>query len=221
MNVTMPAAETLEGYRLVDIGDFVINTMWAWMGALGVAKQAGIVSPAYGVYSPRQNAPFGPGFYDYLYRSNPYVMEMTRLSRGIWSSRLRIYPDVFLSMAIPVPPLGEQRAIAEYLDRETARVDTLIEEQQRLIEMLRGRRRAVVEQAVFSGLKGAPTKSNAELWLPPTPSHWRVVQLGFVSDTVAGYAFPSDGFSADEDHVRLLRGVNVKPGRVHWTDTVY
>ncbi|MCR8573605.1 restriction endonuclease subunit S [Streptomyces sp. Isolate_219] len=146
-NVTMTAAENLDGYRLVDTGDLVINTMWAWMGALGVSKQAGIVSPAYGVYSPRPNAPFGPGFYDYLYRSNPYVMEMTRLSRGIWSSRLRLYPDVFLSMAIPVPPLEEQRAIANYLDRETARIDTLIEEQQRLIEMLRERRQAIIDVA--------------------------------------------------------------------------
>ncbi|MCA1194493.1 restriction endonuclease subunit S [Saccharopolyspora sp. 6V] len=119
------------------------------------------------------------------------------------------------------PPLPEQRAIADYLDRETARIDTLIEEQQRLIKMLRERRKAVVERAVFSGLASYPTKSNAELWLPPVPSHWRVVQIGFASDTLAGYAFPSDGFSANEDHVRLLRGVNVKPGRVNWTDTVY
>jgi restriction endonuclease S subunit len=122
---------------------------------------------------------------------------------------------------IPLPHLEQQRAIADYLDRETARIDTLIEEQQRLIETVQGRRKAVVEQAVFSGLESAPTESNAEPWLPPTPSHWRVVQLGFVSDTVAGHAFPSDGFSADEDHVRLLRGVNVKPGRINWTDTVY
>ncbi|MFJ3204415.1 restriction endonuclease subunit S [Streptomyces sp. NPDC086989] len=150
--VTMTAAESLEGYRLVEAGDLVINTMWAWMGALGVSKQAGIVSPAYGVYRPRPNAAFCPGFYDYLYRSTPYVMEMTRLSRGIWSSRLRIYPDVFLSMAIPVPPLEEQRAIADYLDRETARLDTLIEEQQRLIEMLRERRQDLIRDAVLGAI---------------------------------------------------------------------
>lgn len=148
-NVTMTAAENLDGYRLVDTGDLVINTMWAWMGALGVARQPGIVSPAYGVYSPRPDAPVNPAFYDYLYRSIPYVMEMTRLSRGIWSSRLRLYPDVFLSMAIPVPVLEEQLAIADYLDRETARIDTLIEEQQRLIEMLRDRRQDLVRAAVL------------------------------------------------------------------------
>ncbi|MFE9990080.1 hypothetical protein ACFYRK_24850 [Streptomyces sp. NPDC005381] len=220
-NVTMTAAESLDGYRVVKAGDLVINTMWAWMGALGVSKQAGIVSPAYGVYSPRPDAPFNPGFYDYLYRSTPYVMEMTRLSRGIWSSRLRLYPDVFLSMAIPVPSLEEQRAIASYLDRETARIDTLIEQQQQLIEMLHERRKALIEEIVFRGLGSSATSENLESWLPATPSHWRVTQLGFMSDTLAGYAFPSDGFSTDLDHVRLLRGVNVKPGRLDWTDVVY
>ncbi|MEU8321047.1 restriction endonuclease subunit S [Nonomuraea sp. NPDC048881] len=143
-NVTMTEAASLDGYRVVDPGDLVINTMWAWMGALGVSRHAGIVSPAYGVYRPRPTAPFEPRFFDHLYRSTEYVMEMTRVSRGIWSSRLRIYPEVFLRMAVPVPPLDEQRAIADYLDRETARIDTLIEEQQRLIEMLRERRAAVI-----------------------------------------------------------------------------
>ena len=129
--------------------------------------------------------------------------------------------DKLARIPMPMPPLEEQRTISDYLDREAARIDTLIQEQQRLVEMLRGRRKAVVEQAVFSGLDTAPTQSNSESWLPPTPSHWQVAQLGFVSDTLAGYAFPSEGFSDDEDHVRLLRGVNVKPGRVDWVDTVY
>lgn len=157
-NVTMSAGEDLGGYRLVAPGDVVINTMWAWMGALGVSRQRGIVSPAYGVYRPRLGAQFEPHFYDYFYRSESYVMEMTRLSRGIWSSRLRLYPDVFLGMAVPVPPLEEQRAIANYLDREAARIDTLIGEQQRLIEMLRERRAAVLEATFDAGPPTEPTK---------------------------------------------------------------
>lgn len=173
-NVTMTAAENLDGYRLAKSGDLVINTMWAWMGALGVAKQPGIVSPAYGVYSARTEAPFNPAFYDYLYRSTPYVMEMTRNSRGIWSSRLRLYPDVFLGMAIPVPSPEEQRAIADYLDRETARIDTLIEEQQRLIEMLRERRSVVITQAATRGLDGAELADSGNVYLGAVPAHWTI-----------------------------------------------
>ncbi|NGO44814.1 restriction endonuclease subunit S [Streptomyces ureilyticus] len=186
-NVTMTTAESLDGYRLVDAGDLVINTMWAWMGALGVSKQAGIVSPAYGVYRPRPHAPFYPGFYDYLYRSTPYVMEMTRLSRGIWSSRLRIYPDVFLSMAIPVPPLEEQRAIADYLDRETARIDTFIEEQQRLIEMLRERRFALRVSVALHGTAQTEEVESPLPWATKLPAHWRVVPLTSVAELESGH----------------------------------
>ncbi|CDR06974.1 restriction endonuclease subunit S [Streptomyces iranensis] len=211
-NVTMTAAESLDGYRLVDAGDLVINTMWAWMGALGVSKQVGIVSPAYGVYRPRPNAAFYPGFYDYLYRSTPYVMEMTRLSRGIWSSRLRIYPDVFLSMAIPVPPLEEQRAIADYLDRETARIDTLIEEQQRLIEMLRERRGAMISNAVARGLD--ETVALKDSGLPgagPVPAHWEIMPLRYTISFQEGPGIMAADFR--DAGVPLLRVSSVRTAR--------
>ncbi|MBP2323776.1 type I restriction enzyme S subunit [Kibdelosporangium banguiense] len=212
--------ENLSNYQLVHPGDLVVNRMKAWQGSLGISEYQGIVSPDYEVLRPTVPE-YDHSFLHSLLRSRALIDQYALRSTGIRPSQWRLYWDEMKTIEISLPAVEQQRAIADYLDRETARIDTLIEEQQRLIEMLRGRRKAVVEQAVFSGLKGTPTNSNAEPWLPPTPSHWRVVQLGFVSDTVAGYAFPSDGFSADGDHVRLLRGVNVKPGRINWTDTVY
>lgn len=53
-NVNMFMAETMEGYKLCEKGDLIINTMWAWMGALGTSNEKGICSPAYGVYKPRK-----------------------------------------------------------------------------------------------------------------------------------------------------------------------
>ena len=147
-NVSMTEAENLDGYRVVEPGDLVINTMWAWMGALGVSRCSGIVSPAYGVYRPLQGAEFHPPYFDYLYRSRPYVVEMTRFSRGIWSSRLRIYPEVFLRLHVAVPPLDEQCRIATYLDEQTAKIDTLIAETERFIELSRERRSALITAAV-------------------------------------------------------------------------
>ena len=187
-NVTMTTAESFDGYRLVNSGDLVINTMWAWMGALGIARQSGIVSPAYGVYRPRSDVPFNPAFYDYLYRSNPYVMEMTRLSRGIWSSRLRLYPDVFLGMAIPVPPPDEQAAIADYLGRQTARIDMLIEEQQRMIEMLRERRAATIAEAL-DGYERVPLRRLVDHDRPMT---YGILQCGEPVDGGVPYIGPSD-----------------------------
>lgn len=147
-NVTMTEAESLEGYRQVNRGDLVINTMWAWMGALGVSRVEGIVSPAYGVYRPLKDAHFHPPYFDYLFRSRLYVLEMTRFSRGIWSSRLRIYPEVFLRLNVVVPPLEEQQKIADYLDEQTAKIDTLIAETEKFIELSRERRAALITAAV-------------------------------------------------------------------------
>ena len=64
---------------MVQPGDLVINTMWAWMGATGVARAAGIVSPAYGVYSIDKSI-MQSDFFDILVRTPAYVMEMTRFS---------------------------------------------------------------------------------------------------------------------------------------------
>jgi type I restriction enzyme S subunit len=127
----------------------------------------------------------------------------------------------YRSTRAPVPPIDEQRRIAEYLDRETAQIDALIAKQEQLIHGLLERRESLVGHAVFSGLRGAALRDNDEAWLPPTPATWPVTQLGFVTDTLAGYAFPSEGFTSKPSDTRLLRGINVKPGVIDWSEVVY
>lgn len=223
---TPQRAESLDAYKVCRAGDIVFNKMKIRSGAMGVTPEDGLVTYHYEVMRLRDA--MDARYIVHLMKSSWFTSELIARERGISAGgeyggiRTTEVPfSVLRTIEVRLPEVCEQRRIADYLDRETALIDTLIEEQQCLIEMLRGRRKAVTEQAVFSGLDGAPARSNAEPWLPQTPCHWRVVQLGFVSDTLAGYAFPSDGFSTDEDHVRLLRGVNVKPGEINWTDTVY
>lgn len=147
-NVTMIEAESYVGYRIVEPGDLVINTMWAWMGALGVSELNGIVSPAYGVYRTTHPDLMDCRFFNRLYRTPEYVRYMESWSRGLCSSRLRLYPEVFLSLPVPVPPLEEQREIADHLDRETATIDALIAKAERFIELAQERRAALITAAV-------------------------------------------------------------------------
>ena len=93
-NVNMFMAESLEDYKKCKPGDLVINTMWAWMGAMGIAAEAGIVSPSYNVYRFRNNDQ-EPWFYDYLFRTGKFVAEVICHSQGVWTSRLRLYPEEF------------------------------------------------------------------------------------------------------------------------------
>ncbi len=145
--VTMIEAESHEGYRLVHSGDLVINTMWAWMGALGTAKEDGMVSPAYGVYAPSRTN-YHPAYFDFLYRSRPYISAMTRYSRGLWTSRLRLYPDVFLSLPVSVPPMNEQIEIAKSLAHETSEIDAAIADAREAIDLSQERRAALISAAV-------------------------------------------------------------------------
>ncbi|MEU8096147.1 hypothetical protein [Streptomyces rubiginosohelvolus] len=222
---TRAASEDLSNYKICRSGDLVINRMRAFQGALGIALEDGIVSPDYAVL--KMDPSIDSRWLNYFLTSGSTVSTMASLVRGIGGTESgnvrtpRLNISDLLSMAAPLVPAEEQRVIADYLDRETARIDTLIEEQRWLVNLLRERRKALVEEIVFGGLDASATSENPESWLPSTPSHWQVMQLGFVCDTLAGYAFPSDGFSSDPDHVRLLRGVNVKPGRVDWNDVVY
>ena len=93
--VNMFMAETLEGYKICEPGDLVINTMWAWMGALGTSEYSGLVSPSYNVYRLRESNSHTYTYLDHQYRTPGYICEIGRYSKGVWSSRLRLYPDEF------------------------------------------------------------------------------------------------------------------------------
>ena len=123
---------------------------------------------------------------------------------------------------LPVPSLAEQEAIAAFLDQETGKIDALVAEQERLIALLKEKRQAVISQAVTKGLNpNAPMKDSGIEWLGQVPAHWRVGKAGFYLDVLSGFAFPSEGFSEDEQATRLLRGINVSVGEIRWDDVVY
>ena len=86
-SVTMFKAESYVGHRVCHPGDLVIDTMWAWMGALGMAGHTGLVSPSYAVYRPLKRNGICPEYLDYLLRTGTYVAEYVRRSTGIRSSR--------------------------------------------------------------------------------------------------------------------------------------
>lgn len=144
--VNMFMAESLEGYKRCGPGDLVINTMWAWMGALGITKYAGIVSPSYNVY--RLTEEYTTEYLDLLYRTPAYICEITRFSKGVWTSRLRLYPDAFFAIDTITPALEEQAQIVQYIKQETADVENLIRELEDSIRVIQEYRSALITAAV-------------------------------------------------------------------------
>lgn len=145
-DVNMFEAETTAGYKLCFTGDLVINTLWAWMGAMGTAPADGIVSPAYNVYIPGPR--LLPAYVDALVRIPAFAQEVTRYSKGVWSSRLRLYPEGFFETFWPVPPLVEQDAIVAYIAEERTKIDRLAIATERSIALLKERRSALIAAAV-------------------------------------------------------------------------
>jgi type I restriction enzyme S subunit len=149
-DVNMFEAETTEGYKICLSGDLVINTLWAWMGAMGVSPMSGIVSPAYNVYQP--GARLDPSYVDALVRLPVFAQEVTRYSKGVWSSRLRLYPEGFFEVFLPLPPLREQREIVSHVAREVGKLDELRSATERTIVLLKERRAALIAAAVTGAI---------------------------------------------------------------------
>jgi len=140
-NVNMFVSETNVGQKICKKGYIAINTMWAWMAAIGVSKYEGIVSPSYGVYQPT-NQKYNTRYLDFLLRTEIYRSEYNRRSTGINSSRLRLYPDQFLDMYFVCPPRKEQDQIVRYLDWKVSQVNKLINTKKRHIGLLQEQKRA-------------------------------------------------------------------------------
>jgi type I restriction enzyme S subunit len=149
-NVNMIESESTQGYKVCYPGELVINTMWAWMGALGISAYHGVISPSYNVYRLREDESESvePRYLDYLYRTPSYITEINRYSVGVWKSRLRLYPDAFFLMKTPLPPLEEQRCILDKLDAEIGRIANLIEKVHDGIDRLKEYRTALISAVV-------------------------------------------------------------------------
>ena len=185
--VNMFMAETMEGYKHCKQGDLVINTMWAWMGALGAAKEDGICSPAYGVYAPRRFTEYNPRYFDYLYRTPYAISEMTRNSKGIVSSRLRLYPKDFFQIQTALPPHYEQVQISNYLDLKTGQIDRKINLLGKKAERYLECKIALITDTVIRGLnKTAPMRESALELVGEIPDHWETCRLKEVGYLYSG-----------------------------------
>jgi type I restriction enzyme S subunit len=123
--------------------------------------------------------------------------------------------DFLGSLPLCMPPLDEQHAIASFLDRETAKIDALIAEQQRLMELLQEKRQAVISHAVTKGLNpNAPMKDSGVEWLGEVPEHWEVKNIGLVTERIT-YGFTNPMPTEDEGPY-MLTANDIENGRIRF-----
>lgn len=156
------------GSSLVPEGSLILSTR-APIGSLAVAERELCTNQGCKALVPA--ATLEPTFFYFVLSVSTEALNV----RGRGTTFLEISGDALGSFPVPVPPLPEQQAIAAFLDRETGKIDALVEEQRRLIALLKEKRQAVISHAVTKGLDpAAPLKPSGIDWLGDIPAHWSV-----------------------------------------------
>lgn len=174
-------ADSFEKYKVVKVGDIVLNRFNAYRGSLGKSSISGMVSPDYAVLRPNDGH---SSFLEYWLRSDEISQAMKASMGGLGASDpdssgfSRV--DVRALLRLPIEKVQPESfdQIAEFLDRETAQIDSLIAKQQQLIGTLAERRKAVITRAVTRGLNPTvPMRDSGDNWLGKIPDHWQMKRL--------------------------------------------
>jgi type I restriction enzyme S subunit len=182
-NYNKPGTD-LSTYKVVYAGDLVLNKMKTWQGSLAVSMHQGIVSPAYFVCE--LNDRVSRRFLHHQLRSRPYIAAFAARSKGIRPQQWDLPWEAFKSIHLAVPPRKEQKAIANFLDRETARIDRLIEAKRQLRQRLRQRRVEMARVLTTRGLRPGRLRETGVDWLGSIPREWTLWRLGHAFKSGSG-----------------------------------
>jgi type I restriction enzyme, S subunit len=179
--------------RRVRDGDVIISTVRTYLQAIAQITRPPanlIASTGFAVVRPRPDK-FDARYCNYALREPAFLTEVERRSVGV--SYPAINASDLASIPIHIHPLAKQRAIADYLDRETAQIDALIAAKKNVLELLAEKRRALITRAVTRGLDShVPMKETTSDWLPLAPKHWMPTRVGRLFRQVKRQGFPDE-----------------------------
>lgn len=180
--------ETFEQLRCTEVmpGDILVSRLNLPIGRACVVPDLGerIITSVDNVIT-RPDDKYSRAYLAYMLSSKQHFANMEVLARG--TTMQRISRSTLGHVRFALPNLEEQNDIANFLDHETGKIDALIAEQQRLIELLQEKRQAVISHAVTKGLNpDAPMKDSGVEWLGEVPEHWDVVQIKWLSPVKRG-----------------------------------
>ncbi len=217
---TAAKSDDSDNRKKVSKGDFVINSRSDRKGSAGASELDGSVSLICTVLRPQEHV--HTPFIHHLLRSQPFQEEFYRNGKGIvadlWSTNYSEMRNILLGM----PPLHEQTLIAAFLDRETAKIDVLVAEQRRLMELLKEKRQAVIAHAVTQGINPhAPMKPSGIEWLGDIPEHWELKRLKYLGEAIIGLTYSPADIVDEGSGTLVLRSSNVQGGKIVFDDNVY
>ncbi|MNU49549.1 Type-1 restriction enzyme EcoKI specificity protein [compost metagenome] len=192
-------------YQIVHPGDFAMNHMDLLTGFVDISSFAGVTSPDYRVFAVRDDVVCEPRYFLHLLQNGYRQKVFYAFGQGASEfGRWRFPTGQFNDFRFPCPPPEEQNAIAAFLDREIAKIDALVAEQENLITLLAEKRQATISHAVTRGLNPAvPMEDSGVAWLGEVPASWEVKKLRHVANIVRGASPRPAGdplfFASDND----------------------
>ncbi|EMV3664622.1 restriction endonuclease subunit S [Campylobacter upsaliensis] len=209
-------------YKIVPLNAVAYNKMRMWQGAVGVnTLTTGIVSPAYIVAIP--NEKILPNFVSYLFKSKIMISEFDKNSYGLCLDMNNLRYDDFRNIKIPLPPLQEQKEIAEFLDKKCEKIQNYIDKKQKLITLLQEKKQALINEVVTKGLNPNIEFKNSEIeYLGLIPHHWEVVKVKYIATTNIGLVYdPSEIATNENVGYPVLRANNIQNGKIDYKDVIY
>ncbi|MEI8373540.1 MAG: restriction endonuclease subunit S [Planctomycetota bacterium] len=202
--------------RRVKHGDVIVSTVRTYLKSIARIcdpEENLIVSTGFAVIRPRGE--LTSDFLGCLVFASYFVEQVIARSTGV--SYPAINASELVAIPVPIPPLHEQTLISAFLDQETAKIDDLVGEQRRLIELLKEKRQAVISHAVTKGLNPhAPMKPSGIEWLGDVPEHWKITPLKWLTDPdrpiMYGIVLPGPDVG---EGIPILKGGNVRPSRMN------
>ncbi|MBX7133947.1 MAG: restriction endonuclease subunit S [Fimbriimonadaceae bacterium] len=212
--------ETIESDGLAShyhAGDVLFGKLRPYLAKALLASSEGVCSSELLVLKARSVA---PKYLFYYVLSDGFIKEVDSSTYG--SKMPRANWNFVGNLPVPVANKSEQTSIFNFLDHETAKLDTLMAKQERLIELLQEKRQAVISRAVTNGLDPkAQLKDSGVEWLGEVPAHWNVRRIASISTKITnGYVGPTRDILVT-DGVRYLQSLHIKGNRVRFDEPYF
>lgn len=209
--------------KLVKKGDFAINSRSDRRGSCGISDYDGSVSLINIVLKP--NAKMNPVYYNWLFHTSLFADEFYKWGHGIvddlWTTNWQDMKNIFVT----IPPLDEQKLIADFLDEKCAEIDKLSEDIQKQIDILNNYKKSVITRAVTKGLDpNAEMKDSGIEWIGTIPKSWSLIRLknaAWLKGRIGWQGLRADEFKDDESLPYLITGTDFYNGIVNWDTCVH
>lgn len=198
------AKENFEDYKLTHENDIVLNSMNVVVGAVGLSKYYGCVSPVYyTLYSRNEN--YNINYYNNIFQSEAFQKSLWGLGNGIVvkesdngklnTIRMRIPMEKLNNVLMPIPPKEEQEKISRFLDKKIEEINNVIEKTKKTIEDYKKYKQSIITKTITKGLqKNIDMKETGIEWIGSIPFNWEIVKIRNLGTLQNGISTSSEKF---------------------------